>query len=192
LLVFRAWGCLLGGQAAAIPPCLQQAQQAAAEMPDVDSELTGHVAAIRAYLAALQGDVATTITQAQNALACLSPQSLSVRSVVAFVLGGMYTLAGDLPAAQTTFAEAAQMGQTAGNHQAAVPAWCAVASLQATQGRLRQAETTYRKALDLSTSARGRPLPLAAQPYGGLAEIAYERNDLDAASEWLDASLALG
>jgi LuxR family maltose regulon positive regulatory protein len=190
LLIFRAWGLLLTGEVTAVPACLGQAEQAATAAAAA-SEVAGHLAAMRAYMAAIQGDVSTTIAQAQQALAQLRPDDLAIRSVVAFVLGGMHLLVGELVAAQSAFTEAAQTGQAADNRHVAVPAWCAVAYLQLDRGQLREAEATYHKALDLAMTQRKRPLPLAAQPYNGLARLAYERNDLIAASEWLDKSLRL-
>jgi LuxR family maltose regulon positive regulatory protein len=191
LLIFRAWGLLLTGEAISVPNCLQQAERAGAT-EDAAPEMAGHVAAIRAYVAALRGDVSAAMAQAQQALTQLKPDDLATRSVVAFVLGGMHLLAGEVGSARLAFTEAAQTGQAAGNRHVSVPAWCAAASLQVDLGHLGQAEALYYKALDLTMTPGGRPLPLAAQPYNGLAHLAYERNDLLAASDWLDKSLELG
>ena len=79
-----------------------------------------------------------------------------MRSIVAFTLGGISYLEGNLADAAQAFAEAATMGSQAGNLHVAVPALRALGNLQVAQGRLHQAAATYRRALRLAETPQGR------------------------------------
>lgn len=185
LVIFRAWALLLTGRAAAALTCLEDGP------PPDEPGMAGHAAAIRGYAAALLGDFAGAVELLTFALDQLGTGGEGVRSVIAFAMGGIQLMAGELAAAEHLFLEAAQTGQTANNRHLAVSAWYAAASLQLAQARLGQAEETYRKALDLAQALSSNPLPVAAQAYNGLATLAYERNDLTSAWELLDAGTDL-
>jgi LuxR family maltose regulon positive regulatory protein len=191
LAIYHAWALLLSGQAQAVESRLEAAEQALETVGPVDRVLRGHIAAIRAYLAALQGAVPQAIALAHSALALLPEEAASVRSIVAFTLGGINYMSEDLTGAAQAFAEATVMGRRAGNIHVAAPALRALGNLQAAQGRLHQAAATYREALGLVETPEGRPLPLAAGSLLGLGDLAYEWNDLAAAEEHIRASLEL-
>ena len=184
LCIYHAWALTLSGQLDAAEPWLQAAE-AAGETP-LPAAMRGHAAAIRTYIAAQQGQVARATELARLALDLLAEDDLVVRSVVAFTLAGICLLRGDLPGAAQAFADAAQMGQAAGNLHLAVPATAHMAALEVQQGRLHQAFATYERALRLA----GR-LPVAAQAHSGLGELLYEWNDLAAAERHLTQSLEL-
>jgi LuxR family maltose regulon positive regulatory protein len=215
LCVYHAWALTLTGQPEAAEPRLQRAERALAagghrlpaagplaakgegkEDPESkikaqSANLLGHVAAIRAYTAALGGDAPHTIELAQQALALLAEDEGAVRSVVAFTLGGMYLLSGDVTTADQAFAKAGRMGRAAGNMNLAVSALCHRARVQIERGHLRQAAETYRQALEWATGPSGGLLPVAAQYYSGMGELFYEWNDLEAAAQALEEGIAL-
>ena len=62
--------------------------------------------------------------------------------------------------------------------------------IQRAQGRLDAAALTCRQALD-SLVTSGRPLPAAGPSYVGLAEIAYQRDELDVALRHATEGIAL-
>ncbi len=185
LVVYRAWALLLTGHARDALSWLEDGP------PPAEPQMNGHVAAIRGYAAALLGDFAGAVELLTSALELLGPEGQTVRSVIAFAMGGIQLMAGQLATAEHMFLEAAQSGQTVNNRHLAVSAWYAAASLQLAKAQLSRAEETYRSALDLAHTPSGKPLPVAAQAYNGLATLAYERNDLTAAGELIEAGLAL-
>jgi LuxR family maltose regulon positive regulatory protein len=207
LCVYHAWALVLTGQPDAAEPWLQCAEEVLAEReqqrpgtrPPIAGDpgsaegatLLGHVAAIRAYAAALGGDAPHTIELAQQALALLPEDEGVVRSVVAFTLGGTYLLGGDVAAAGEAFAKASRMGRAAGNMNLAISALCHQARVQIEQGRLRRAAETYRQALEWATGPKGELLPVAAQYYSGRAELLYEWNDLEGAAQALEKGIEL-
>jgi len=63
--------------------------------------------------------------------------------------------------------------------------------VQRAQGRLDAAEETYRQALEIY-GPHGRPVPSAAGVgYVGLAEVAYQRNELDTALRHVSEAIPL-
>jgi LuxR family maltose regulon positive regulatory protein len=182
--IYHAWALALSGQPDAAESRLQAAEAASPATPPDDR--LGHIAAIRSYIAAQRGDIARAVELARLALDRLDADNLVVRCVVAFTLGGISLLQGDLPGARRAFAEAVDKGQAAGNLHLAVPALAQLARLQTEQGRLHQALATYQRALDLA----GR-LPVAAQATSGQGALDYEWNDLAAAERLLARSVEL-
>ena len=191
LAIYHAWALLLSGQAGAVEPYLQATEQALAVDAPADPDLRGTIQAIRAYLAATRGDTTQAVELARSALATLPQEAASVRSIVAFTLGGITYLEGNVTDAAQAFVEAAAMGRRAGNLHVAVPALRALGNLQVAQGKLHQAAATYREALRLAETSQGRPLPLAAGSLVGLGDLAYEWNALAEAEDQLQTGLKL-
>jgi LuxR family transcriptional regulator, maltose regulon positive regulatory protein len=63
--------------------------------------------------------------------------------------------------------------------------------MQRAQGHLDDALATYQRELDLATTARQPILPAAGAAYVGMAEVAYQRGELDTATQHLTEGLAL-
>jgi LuxR family maltose regulon positive regulatory protein len=194
LCVLHAWVLLLTGDWAEIETRLQRAEELWSSAPAAGpvSDLPGHVAAIRSYMAGQRVDLPATIELANQALDLLDPQNLGIRAVVTFVLGGAYLTRGEVAAAAEAMAQAGDLGQRGGNPHLAVPALNALASIRMQQGDLRQAQETASQALRLGTSSSGTLLPIAAGALSGLAELALERNDLQTAQAQAQASVDLG
>jgi LuxR family maltose regulon positive regulatory protein len=204
LNVYYAWALLLTGQVEAVEPRLAEAETAVgdrgiAEIRDAggaevavhEAPLLGHVAAIRAYLAGQAGDIPRATALGRATLELLPHEEGTVRSVVAFTLGGIHLLDNDLPGASQAFAEASRAGQRSGNLHVAVSALCRLGDLEADLGRLHKAAEAYQDALRLATGPDGQLLPVAAQAFSGLADLFYERNDLVAAERHLLTSIDL-
>jgi LuxR family maltose regulon positive regulatory protein len=67
------------------------------------------------------------------------------------------------------------------NPYVAVRTYYALGQVQLTQGRLSAALQTFRQGLELTTEAGRRALPAAGVAHVGVAEVLYERNELDPA-----------
>ena len=73
----------------------------------------------------------------------------------------------------------------------AVVGLCNMGELRAKQGRLREAEALFRRALAQATDAAGERLPIAGEPLIWLGELSRERNDLAAADHYLCEGIEL-
>jgi LuxR family maltose regulon positive regulatory protein len=194
LAIYQAWAFTLTGQPGRVELVLQQAERRLPPEDEIGSARTmsGHIAAIRAYVVSQQGDAHRTIDLARQALDLLPETETAVRSVVAFTLGGACWLGGNVAEASRAFAEAGRMSKAAGNLHVAVPAICSWAELLIVQGQLRRAAEAYREALQIAITEEGRPLPVAARAHAGLSQLLYEWNDLEAALNLAQRGIELG
>jgi len=190
LCVFCAWTLLLTGRLDCIEPYLVAAGEKLSTAQDPE-DLNGHIVAIQAYMSMLRGDVDRAVVLAQKALDLLPEGDLTVRCVVAFVLGGANYMRNDVPAAIESMMDASRIGMEAGNIHLAVSAMSSVGSFLRSQGKLTEAEEIYSQALKLGTGRSGRPLPIAAGVYSGQAEIYLARNDLKKAHQYATTGLEL-
>jgi LuxR family maltose regulon positive regulatory protein len=160
-----------------------QAAEAALQGKEPDDKtrnLVGHIAAIRALLAAAQNQVETSIAQSRRALEYLHPDNLAVRTATIWKLGVAYQLQGDRAAASRAYSEAIAISQASGNTIITIMATIGLGTVQETENQLYPAAQTYRRVLHL---AGDLPQPAVCEAHLGLARLCYEWNDLDGASQ---------
>ncbi len=191
LSLSAAWVDLLTGKLEKIESHLVVAEQNL-DSVDTSDDLLGQVAAIRFYTAALMGQLDQAFDQAQVALDQLDQDNLTVRSVVAIVLGAIYSFLQDYPLALTNLKEAVALAEQAGNIHTVVGAMNSMGDVLRNQGNLAEAEKVYDQALQLGQDRRGRPLPISAGVYASLAELRLAQKDLADAREFAQTGLELG
>lgn len=170
--IAHAWALAVSGQWDAVEPSLA----------DVDIQhVQGEAAAVHAYIALRQGDVAGTIKLAQQALEQLPAEDLFLRASVALDLGVAYSSKGEPAAAGRFLNEAIWFSRAAGLPYLTLAATSTLGHVQDTQGLLHLAVETQWKALELAHEPGGQPMPIAGMAFVGIAEVLYEWNDLDGA-----------
>ncbi|MFP4346117.1 MAG: LuxR C-terminal-related transcriptional regulator [Anaerolineales bacterium] len=193
LSTYYAWALALICDLQEVERWLESA--ASALPPELDEEerekLLGHAATIRAYAATLEGHAEEILGQGHRALELLPEGDLVARSVVTFSLGGGELLQGNLAAAEAAFAEAGRLGMESGNVHLGVSALATEAALTIAKGELRRAWSTYEETLERSTDAQGELLPFAATVLSGMAQLAYERNEMENAHTLAERGLRL-
>ena len=145
------------------------------------ADIEGGIAIERAYLAALRGDAGATAGFASRALAELDEGQHMRRSRAQVLLAVALRLRGELAEAERLLVSGIAGWQAAGQHT--VTAWGCyhLGQAQRGQGRLDAAAQTFQRALKI-TAVPGRPAsPTAGPAYVGLAQVAYQRNELDVA-----------
>ncbi len=190
LWVTYASALSMTGQTTGVEERLQAAEAAlqGAELDDKTRNLIGHIAAIRALLAAAQYQVETIIAQSRRALEYLHLDNLPVRTATIWKMGIAYQLQGDRAAASRAYAEAISISQASGNMIINISATTGLGNVQESENQLYLAAETYRRVLQLVGDP---PSPVASEAYLGLARIFYEWNDLDAAQQYGQQSVAL-
>jgi LuxR family maltose regulon positive regulatory protein len=123
---------------------------------------------------------------------CLHNTTGQLRPVLLLNLALAYEFGGDISAAVPVFAEALETGLEEGNMHIVPLALGHLGQLQATRGKLNEAEATYRDALRRAEEMGPVPSPLAGNAYAGLGQLAYEWNDLEKAEDYLRRAIALG
>lgn len=157
--------------------------------PDqIDPDLVGHIASIKATLAVTRNDADTIIAQSLIALEHLHPDNLSVRAATSWTLGVAYQLQGNRAAARQAYAEALAISKRIGHVIIALMAALGTGQIQERDNQLKLAVQTYKEAIQLAGEP---PLPATCDAYLGMARIFYEWNDLNAADEYSQRSILL-
>jgi LuxR family maltose regulon positive regulatory protein len=154
--------------------------------------LPGWVKIHRSGLALMAGDVTATMCHAEDAMAVLEPGDDLGHGAATALMGLARWRTGDVAGAAAAYAETIRHFELVGYVADILGCAVTLADLLLAQGRLGDAERTYRDALDLaegqpSSTVRGTP-----DIHVGLAEILNQRGDLDGASEHLRLAEELG
>jgi len=145
----------------------------------------------RAILAVLRGDAEHAIVFASQALADLGEGEWMLASHTNGYLGLAEWLRGRLAEAERALSSSIGQWRAAG--QPTVTAWGSyrLGQVQRAQGRLDAALSIYQQALDITAPVGLPALPAAGIGYVGLAEVAYQRNELEAALRHVTEGIAL-
>ena len=144
----------------------------------------------RSYLAQLHGDAEATAAFATQTLAESKPEEGALSATAHGFLAVAEWLRGRLTEAERALASSVTGWRETG--QLTLIAWGCyeLVLIQLAQGRLDAAALTCEQALD-SLVTSGRPAPAAGPSYAGLAEIAYQRDELDVALRHATEGIAL-
>ena len=149
------------------------------------------IALVHGYLAQLRGDARGTAEFGAQALAGSREGEWILRSVAQGQLAVAEWLGGRLGEAERGFAHG-----IAGRRAVGLPTWGAwesyeLGQVQYAQGRLDAAAATCEQALETVARTGRGPLPAAGPAYAGLAEVAYQRNELGRARDHVTKGIAL-
>src|SRR6266568_5040967 len=192
LLLAQALLILAGGRVEAAGPPLDAAERAftsAADEPfestvGVESWLMNVPATVttqRAYLAALRGDAEGAASFASRALLEIGEDEWMVASIARWNLALAEWLRGQLAEAERVLSSTISEWRAVGERGLAAVMRDHLGQVQRAQGRLDAAHRTYREALASTAPPGGPAMPGAGAAHVGLAEVAYERNELDTA-----------
>jgi LuxR family transcriptional regulator, maltose regulon positive regulatory protein len=203
LSLARAIWALISGRVDEIEPLLTDAERAFATAdhahePSVDeaarglANVPGTVAMLRAELARQRGDVEHTIQFAQLARIQADEGDRYLHFFSSWNLAVAKQMQGRLGEAEDALAALAADPWASGRHRYfAVRTYYTLGQVQRAQGRLSAALQTCRQGLELAAEA-GRPaLPAAGVAHVGIAEVSYERNELDVALDQAMRGVAL-
>jgi LuxR family maltose regulon positive regulatory protein len=194
LCVAQAWTLAHAGQVDSVEPLLGDAERALARPDEYTDaplrsaaegqQIAGHIAAIRAYVAALKGDWSRAADLAREALDCLPEADLTVWGWTALLLGCELRSGGDFAAATLALAEARVISRAAGDSHLEVDVLWEQAVLQSGRGQLRRVMSTCEEALQIAdeyTRRAGRQLPVTGYTYAMMSHVLCEWNDLGSA-----------
>jgi len=144
----------------------------------------------RGYLSQLRGDAEATAAFAAQTLAEIKPGERLLSAAAHGFLAVAEWLRGRLAEAERAFASSVTGWRETGQLTVTAWGWYELVLLRRAQGRLDAALLTCEQALD-SLVTSGRPLPAAGPSYAALAEIAYQRDDLELALQHASEGIAL-
>lgn len=171
------------GQLSRIEPQLRAAEAALQVIDDgaLARSLSERIADLRSLLGVLAADpdqIESTIARSQRALAHPDASPLRLRAFILWKLGLAYFYRGDRRDAAETFSAALAASQATGNRHVEILTTTGLGKLHELDNHLDLAAETFRHVLALVGEPPG---PVACEAHLGLARIAYERDDLDAA-----------
>jgi LuxR family transcriptional regulator, maltose regulon positive regulatory protein len=191
------------GATDAIEPLLDDAERALADAgeepfePSVGTSasllanLPAAISLQRAALAQLRGDADQTIAFARRALDALDDGQWMLESITCWYLAVAAWLRGRLPEAEDAFASNIACWRSTGQSSLSAWAYHYLGEVHLAQGRLDAALGTYQEALKLVDDP-GDPAPqLAGIAYVGMAAVAYQRGELEAALRYAAEGVAL-
>jgi LuxR family transcriptional regulator, maltose regulon positive regulatory protein len=193
LLLQHAQALVLTGRPHEAEPLLREAERAASEASTEKSSrfLMGFASAVRSWRARLRGDASEAVELARRALSLLPAEEAYLRNFAAVCLGDALWITGDLAAAGAAYAEATEIGRAAGHIYGTLNAMALRARVQAERGRLREAEKAFREVSRFVIEQGIGRLPAAGLVHIGMADITYERDDIDAAERELEMGIGL-
>ena len=144
----------------------------------------------RSYLAQLHGDAEATAAFAAQTLAESKPEERALSATAHGFLAVAEWLRGRLTEAERAFASSVTGWRETGQLTLIAWGYYELVLIRRAQGRLDAAALTCEQALD-SLVTSGRPPPAAGPSYAGLAEIAYQRDELDLALRHATEGIAL-
>jgi LuxR family maltose regulon positive regulatory protein len=181
LFVEHAVALVITGRPDDAEPLLQEAERAASEATADEKDrrfLLGFASAVRSWLA-------------RRALSLLPDEEAPLRNYAAVRLGDALRAVGDLAAADEAYAEAAKFDRAARHAYGRLAGMVMHARVRAEQGRLREADEAFRRALRLLTEEGFELSPAAGVVHIGMADLLYERDDLDGAERQLERGVEL-
>ena len=167
-----------------------------AEMVVIDEEeflrLPGAIQTYWAALALVRGDTPATVRHANLAIGRAAADDHLTRAGASALLGLAFWGDGRLEAAHQAYSASVAGLRRVGHISDVLGCSIALADIRMTQGRLGEALRTYEQALQLASDQGGKALRGTADMYVGMSLIAFERNDIDAATQHLLRSQELG
>lgn len=144
------------------------------------NELKGRIAVILSFVAAYKGDMLQLMQYARQAMESLHEKDLTWRAVAALALGFVHGWSGDgdLMSARYAFSEAKKVSEMSGNSYFYIYASSCLAGIDALQGRLKQAEETYKYLLNYAEENGLSETSMAGSVLGSWGGILCEWNKL--------------
>ncbi len=186
--VTHAWALVYTGQIDAVDVPLTYVERVLSRMSnenkDEKDHISGHLAAIRAYVAELKGDMQQAYDMAFKAQFLLPEDAVMARGSAATVLGSALRWSGDFPGAIQAFTEAHAILKDIGDNHISMFIQCGLARLYTLQGKLHKSMEMYQ---DILATFAGDAQPgRQKSPHMGhthtrISQIYLEWNDLDMA-----------
>ncbi|HSH02982.1 MAG TPA: LuxR C-terminal-related transcriptional regulator [Anaerolineae bacterium] len=154
--------------------------------------LPSSIATARAYRALALGNISDTVMHAQEALDLLPEGNNQWHGGASTLLGLAQYASGDLEAANRTLVDFMTHAQQAEKLSDVISITFILADLRIVLGRLHEAFNTYQQSLLLAAGPEETMILGTADLFRGLSELYRERDDLEAAKQYLQQGEMLG
>jgi LuxR family maltose regulon positive regulatory protein len=199
LTLYAAWASALAGRLDDVPAHLSAVERwleaaGAGDRSERPQEVTmmgyrGQLAALRGWLASIEGDVQAAIDYSQQALSLVPDDDFFFRGIIMTVLGIVYSFMDDWAEAGRLLESGRAYSEKAGNRQMALVAGATLGQVHEARGQLRRAAANYRR---LIGQTLGQINNTVAAAHYHLGILLYEWNRLDEAQVHFETAVNLG
>jgi LuxR family maltose regulon positive regulatory protein len=156
------------------------------------SNVPASIALLRASLAALRGDAGLAADLARQAQAYLAEGERGPLISLHWNMAMADWMRGRLADAERAFASIVSEGREAGEPHLMLTAGAVLGRIQRAQGSLGAALRTYQECLEFATQTGPSVVLSAAVAHVGMAEVYYERDELERALRHANEGISLG
>jgi LuxR family maltose regulon positive regulatory protein len=181
--IYRAWTLAHTSQLDRTEALLQDVEKRVRPGQPESSDLLGSIAAIRAYMANLQGQLDQALQLAHLANDQLFEDNLRVRASVAYTLADTSFARDDMDGASQAWSDMIELGTRANRPLLTLPAMCNLALVRKVQGRLHEANDLYDTVHQRMLEQDALDSRVRMSYEMGLGDLLYEWNDLQAAHD---------
>ena len=189
LSIQRAWILTLSGQVKEAEVLLQAIEN----LPsiEINKELSGNLAIIRALIATMRGDMDSAISLAQHADDLLLTDDLVIRGMLAYIYGIGYLATGNLNKAERACEQIKQFGLASNSLWAKTVAYHQLAQIEKLRGHLNEAQALCEEVLQNAVLRKAGRQGFLCGIYSELGDIMRERNNLESATKMVNKSLEI-
>jgi LuxR family transcriptional regulator, maltose regulon positive regulatory protein len=155
------------------------------------AELPAAISLLRAELAAVRGDSPGTAANARSALAKMAPGEHAPHFWARWLLAFADWLGGRMEEAERAYAELIAEGRATPELDPVMSNGFTLGRVQRARGKLGAALRTYHDGLRFATEGGRRTGYQAGEPHVGIAEVLYERDELDRALDHVTQGIEL-
>lgn len=182
--VYRANMLALSLQLDEVEAILDSVEQRVDRNSSRAPDILGHVAAVRAYAANVNGNVDRALEMADLVKTYLTGQeNLIARATAAYALADTYAATDQVESASQALLDLIRIGEKTGQLLIIVPASCELAALNRIQGRLHEAENLLTRVYQWLVERNGLDSRVRCSYEFAITDLLRERNQLDAARE---------
>lgn len=182
IAIYWANTLAFAGQVEGVEELLTAVEKLSSNAPDARA-LRGNAAAIRAYVANLQGDPERTFEMAALSRESISGEYINARAMASYALADAHFALDHMPQAEEALLELLELGRGSGQLLLKVTALCELASVRKVQGQLHAAQEFYSQAWDQLVESNGLGTRLRCHYEFGMADLLYEWDRLDEAHQ---------
>jgi LuxR family maltose regulon positive regulatory protein len=181
--IYRAWTLAHTSQLEDAEALLQDVEKRVPPDGPESLDLLGSIAASRAYMANLLGELGRALELAQLANDQLLEDNLRVRASVAYTLADTCFALDDMEGAGRAWSQMIDLGRRADRSLLTLPAMCNLANVKKVQGHLCEANGLYEAVHQLMLEQDALDSRVRMSYEIGLSDLLYEWNELETARD---------
>ena len=193
LSIHQAWVMAFAGKNSEAESLIQNVIEVSAAkdpLPDERKKLLTEIHSIRALISITSGDIQKVLASGDLMDAEIHPDHLFARSVILWSHGFAWRMQGKINKSISTFREVLQIGKEINNLWTLSTSYADLGMVLRLSGKLREAEATYREGLKVMEQSDAGGLGFVGRLESFLANVLYEKNELDEAIQLVNASIA--